>query len=454
MIGSLVRALGFCATVLVAVLIAAAPVQADDCQCTHQGKPVKCPADLSPGSKSVEFVKGGTLWAPPNGPNVFVPMTTFATCPGPTATKPAPPGASATTPPPPDPRSTQTSVSPPQPPALKQPSETRPPGGQPIQGSTPKTVPPGDLARAQQEHARALIEEGPPQPGSIAPSVPGQSTETETDEAISRLGRLIQQQPSTAREKPPETPVSSARGNQPLPASSQPPRTPAAAVPAETSGDPSAPEEGPGDEDLNRQDTLIGENVGETPPAADIPKDELAELEIKKEQAAAMDPVEIGRSVIKYTITVTNNGPAAAKNVEVVDYMMKGSQPAPLLDAEGVKVAKDATSDNAQGSTRIAKDDKGNFVSGDFKLPLLAKGATWTITYQVEPTAPGTLVNGAAFRGDNLKRGWRKEFTLWTVKHGIAQDDWAQWHFFRGKGFFEWAVDAAFTEVGVITPSK
>lgn len=68
MSGALVRALVVCATVLGAVLIAAAPVRADDCnKCTHQGKPVKCPADLPPGSKSVEFVPGGTQWVTPTG---------------------------------------------------------------------------------------------------------------------------------------------------------------------------------------------------------------------------------------------------------------------------------------------------------------------------------------------------------------------------------------------------
>jgi len=235
--------------------------------------------------------------------------------------------------------------------------------------------------------------------------------------------------------------------------------------------EPLEPEEGPGDDDdFDQQDTLIEETrdkVEDTPPPAKDSekrsKDELAELEIKKEQAAAMEPVELGRSLVKYTIMVTNKGPAAAQNVVVADYMVRTTSPVDpdlersrhVVDPLGVKVAKDATSDNSEGSCQMTKDDKGHFVSGKCKLPLLAKGAQWTITYQVEPTLAGYIVNGAAAKCDNLKRGWRKEFTLWMVKRDFAQDYWASWRFFKGKDDgFEWAVDAATTDLKVVEPSK
>jgi hypothetical protein len=67
--------------------------------CTHQGRPVQCPAGLPPGSGSIEFVPGGTNWRNSvTGAVVFVPSSTFppfvatptpTTPPGPT-TQPGP----------------------------------------------------------------------------------------------------------------------------------------------------------------------------------------------------------------------------------------------------------------------------------------------------------------------------------------------------------------------------
>ncbi len=211
MIGALVRAMVCCATVLVAVLSAAMPVQADDC-CIHQGKPVKCPPGVPPGSRSVEFVPGGTQWVTPTGKNVFVAQTTFPACP------PTPPTAT----PPPSPTTPPPATTTPPPGTQPPPPTTRTPPKSPPRGQAPPTVPPGDLGRAQQERARGLmIKGGPPQPlipvipGPVIPGLPGQSTDRETDEAISRLGGLIQQQPPTTQEKPPEPPGPSVRGDHP-----------------------------------------------------------------------------------------------------------------------------------------------------------------------------------------------------------------------------------------------
>ena len=52
---------------------------ADDC-CAHLGGSVQCPAGLPPGSRSVQFVSGGTNWQTPSGATVFVPATTFPAC--------------------------------------------------------------------------------------------------------------------------------------------------------------------------------------------------------------------------------------------------------------------------------------------------------------------------------------------------------------------------------------
>jgi putative type II/III system pilus formation protein len=220
--------------------------------------------------------------------------------------------------------------------------------------------------------------------------------------------------------------------------------------------------------DGDEPDILIEEVGGTDPPPTTVPErkersnDELAELTIKKEQAAAMEPVELGRSLIKYTITVSNNGPAAAQHVVVADYMVQIKSSDDDVDSSyhepcdplRVRVAQDATSDKSEGTCQITKNDKGHFVSGKFTLASLAKGATWTITYHVEPTEAGHIVNAAAFKCDNLKRGWRKQFTLWTVKNGYFQDNWARWMYFRKKDGFEWSVDAALTDAKVVQPSK
>jgi hypothetical protein len=59
------------------------PAAGQSCGCTHQGGSVNCPAGLPPGSRSVQFVPGGTTWVTPAGQNVFVPQTTFSCTPAP-----------------------------------------------------------------------------------------------------------------------------------------------------------------------------------------------------------------------------------------------------------------------------------------------------------------------------------------------------------------------------------
>lgn len=55
-----------------------APVAGQTCGCSHQGASVDCPAHLPAGSRSVQFVSGGTMWETPDGQNVFVPQATFS----------------------------------------------------------------------------------------------------------------------------------------------------------------------------------------------------------------------------------------------------------------------------------------------------------------------------------------------------------------------------------------
>lgn len=48
--------------------------------CSHQSQSVQCPSGLPAGSRSVQFVPGGTNWATPTGGQVFVPQTSFPAC--------------------------------------------------------------------------------------------------------------------------------------------------------------------------------------------------------------------------------------------------------------------------------------------------------------------------------------------------------------------------------------
>jgi hypothetical protein len=92
------RRLAIALVATLGILALAAPARGQGTgPCTHQGRPVQCPAGLPPGSQSVSFVPGGTNWRnSATGAVVFVPSTTFppfvaapTSPPGPT-TQPGP----------------------------------------------------------------------------------------------------------------------------------------------------------------------------------------------------------------------------------------------------------------------------------------------------------------------------------------------------------------------------
>ncbi len=198
------------ATALLVGLMAVPRVQADDCKCTHQGKPVKCPPGLPAGSRSVEFVPGGTQWVTPTGKNVFVAQTTFPACP------PTPPTAT----PPPSPTTPPPATTTPPPGTQPPPPTTRTPPKSPPRGQAPPTVPPGDLGRAEQERARGLLRD-PSQP--VMPVPPPSPTPPDApDELIRRLGQSLRQQ-QTPQGKVPDTPLPRVPGEQPLLAPPSPP---------------------------------------------------------------------------------------------------------------------------------------------------------------------------------------------------------------------------------------
>lgn len=73
-----VRGALWLAATLAALTLSNSVVTGPDCSCTHQGLSVYCPAGLPSGSRSVQFVTGGTMWASPTGRVSCVPQTTFA----------------------------------------------------------------------------------------------------------------------------------------------------------------------------------------------------------------------------------------------------------------------------------------------------------------------------------------------------------------------------------------
>ncbi len=79
-----------------AALLVGSDARAQSCECTHQGAAVSCPSGLPSGSRSVQFVQGGTQWATPSGQSVFVPQTSFA-CNGPSTLLTMPPASKPTT---------------------------------------------------------------------------------------------------------------------------------------------------------------------------------------------------------------------------------------------------------------------------------------------------------------------------------------------------------------------
>jgi len=148
-------------------IIKPAPFQVAQDQgcCTHQGKSVACPQGLPTGSRSVQFVQGGTQWTTPSGSNVFVPQTTFPPCPTTPAT------------------STQAPTTP----------------------SEPLSVTPQERGRQEERRAGGLLKEGEG-PAGLPYPIEIHGTDVETQ--IKGLGELIgqQQQPSVAQETPGQPP--------------------------------------------------------------------------------------------------------------------------------------------------------------------------------------------------------------------------------------------------------
>ena len=90
----------------------------------------------------------------------------------------------------------------------------------------------------------------------------------------------------------------------------------------------------------------------------------------------SVDPVVPGRS-LGYTITVTNNGPADASGVTVIDTL-----------PDGVSYSSGTTS---QGTI----DASGNAVTGLIGTLLVNQSATLTITTGVDPSLTADFVNVA-----------------------------------------------------------
>jgi hypothetical protein len=83
------------ATMIATSLVSTDAIAGPGCACTHQGASVDCPSGLPPGSRSAQFVSGGTNWVTPTGQTVFVPQTSFS-CSTPTSTTPLPSGPKTT----------------------------------------------------------------------------------------------------------------------------------------------------------------------------------------------------------------------------------------------------------------------------------------------------------------------------------------------------------------------
>jgi uncharacterized repeat protein (TIGR01451 family) len=106
--------------------------------------------------------------------------------------------------------------------------------------------------------------------------------------------------------------------------------------------------------------------------SAPAPPDTRADVALTKIESA--DPLPVG-SALTYTLTVTNNGPATAENVRVVDPMPSG------LTATSVST----TLGTCSGSTAVT-----------CSLGSLEKSARATVQIAVQPAAVGSLVNTAA----------------------------------------------------------
>jgi uncharacterized repeat protein (TIGR01451 family) len=101
-----------------------------------------------------------------------------------------------------------------------------------------------------------------------------------------------------------------------------------------------------------------------------------ADLRVQKTDAA--DPVAVGSNVT-YTITVTNNGPDSATNVELTD----------ILPSSIVLVSATPSTGSCAGTSTVVCD-----------LGTLASGATETVTIVVTTTVVGNLTNAVSVTSD------------------------------------------------------
>jgi hypothetical protein len=206
-----------------AAAVSSGPAAAQACDCTHQGSSVACPANLPPGSQSIQFVPGGTLWLTPQGQQVFVPQATFPAC---TTKTPTPPPAQPPTKPP-----VQTPATPPVQTPQTPPVDTpkTPPVGPPTQ--RPPIAPPTDGGRSNEDRARRSIEPPPP-PIVVVPPTPDDGKTT--DELIRRLGEEVRNQ-----DKPGVPPPQPAAGEPSPSGKSPPPGTANTPAPTTPEGDTS-----------------------------------------------------------------------------------------------------------------------------------------------------------------------------------------------------------------------
>ncbi|MCA1853247.1 MAG: DUF11 domain-containing protein [Beggiatoa sp.] len=111
---------------------------------------------------------------------------------------------------------------------------------------------------------------------------------------------------------------------------------------------------------------------------------------------------------LTYTITVRNNGPAAATGVHVIDALPPGATPGPT----------GGPADSSQGQCRSTPSSgpQPQALTVDCDLETLASGAEATVTINVMPTVTGDLINTAqvtAFETDpNLANNSKTETTL------------------------------------------
>ena len=126
--------------------------------------------------------------------------------------------------------------------------------------------------------------------------------------------------------------------------------------------------------------------VGPITPAPDPPTPQTAsDLELIS-LTATPDSLTVNGQ-LTYTITVRNNGPAAATGVHVIDALPAGATPVP---AEGP-----ADSSQGQCTGTPSSGPPPQALTVDCDLDTLPPGAEATVTINVMPTMPGDLINTA-----------------------------------------------------------